>query len=157
MIKNKVDTPNKLQMDQGDSIDNIETHLNTLMADVSTDGKLITNLLDNNKIIDKQLTNHFNIIQSILPLTDPGNLVIFLGEIVTNTNNTNSVKINTEIINNIAKHLNEINQQKKTFANITKAITEGISKAINPTKKVSTAESGEGDNSFNTRSQRYLK
>ena len=140
-------TQNELTIDLQNEIDlendtfkklikNIEKYLTKTITDVVENKKYIADLRDNDKITQTQLKKTTKLIEHILPLTHPDNLVIFLGHIITNTDSRDTLQVNTDTINKIAKKLNKINITPKDGAG---------------------ADGGEGNDSFNTRSQRYIK
>ena len=134
-----------------DAIESAEMQIVTLTADVSLDGKELYRLNAQQKVTTKQLketTKHLNkyikLTEQILPLTDPNNLVIFLGHIITNTSNTNTLNINIDTIKHIATQLTNINNSNEPPS--TSNSNDG-----------SNTEGDEGNASFNTRGVRYIK
>ena len=126
------DTTRRLDMQIEYSTDNIKKinkityEINQAHNDIITE---INELKDNDIHITKklnkthdQVTKHFHYFNLILPITEPDNMAIFLGEIISNTNLNNTKDKNTHIIRNIYKQLlikedNDTSEEHETSIN----------------------------------------
>ena len=99
-LKNKIEEHNTTIIDNHEFADK---NLTRLTEDVFEDGNDIKTLLNKQKSTNKKTKTNFKLLESILPLTDPENLVIFLGHITTKTKSKNTLEENITIINKIAK------------------------------------------------------